>query len=50
MGDRMKIEEFINAVSKSDFQIGDTFWLDDIEFEVVDMNPDLKRVKTLVGD
>jgi len=31
----MKIEEFEKAIQCQDFAIGDSFWLNDIEFEVV---------------
>ena len=31
----METEEFIKAIECRDFAIGDTFWLCDIEFEVV---------------
>ena len=31
----MEIEEFIKAVKDKDFAIGDSFWINDIEFEVI---------------
>ena len=31
----MEIDEFIQALKDDDFAVGDSFWLDDIEFEVV---------------
>jgi len=42
----VELKEFLEALDKSDFQIGDTFWLDDIKFEVIDMREPLKKVKT----
>lgn len=27
-------EEFLRALDKKDFAVGDSFWLEDIEFEV----------------
>jgi len=30
----MKLEEFEHALKDDDFAIGDSFWLDGIEFEV----------------
>jgi len=33
---RMRIEQFEKALEKDDFAIGDSFWLGDWEFEVVD--------------
>lgn len=30
----MEIEEFIHALKDDDFAIGDSFWIDNIEFEV----------------
>lgn len=32
----MKKEEFDRALKTNDFAVGDTFWLDDISFEVID--------------
>jgi hypothetical protein len=32
---KMKLEEFEEAVQKEDFAVGDSFWLDDWEFAVV---------------
>jgi hypothetical protein len=32
----MKLEEFVHALEDGDFAIGDSFWISDIEFEVVD--------------
>jgi len=32
---RTDLEEFEKAVKAGDFVVGDSFWLDDIEFEVV---------------
>ena len=31
----MKIEEFERAIKDKDFAVGDSFWINDIEFEVV---------------
>lgn len=33
----MRIEEFEKALKERDFALGDSFWLDDIEFEVVNV-------------
>ena len=41
----MKLEEFIEAIRKSDFQLGDSFWIDDFEFEVVSMSDRMKQIK-----
>ena len=30
----MTLEEFIRAIKEKDFAIGDSFWINDIEFEV----------------
>ncbi len=32
----MEIEEFVQALKDGDFAVGDSFWIGDIEFEVVD--------------
>ena len=32
----MKIHQFKEAIERNDFVIGDSFWIDDWEFEVVD--------------
>jgi len=34
----MKIKQFEEAIKKDDFAIGDSFWIDKWEFEVVDTN------------
>lgn len=34
---RMEFEEFKKAIRYKDFAIGDSFWLEDIEFKVVGM-------------
>jgi len=31
----MELEEFVRALNESDSAIGDSFWIADIEFEVV---------------
>lgn len=31
----MKYKEFKKAIDDKDFALGDTFWINDIEFEVV---------------
>jgi hypothetical protein len=31
----MELEEFERAIKDKDFAIGDSFWINDIEFEVV---------------
>ncbi len=30
----MEIEEFLRALKERDFAVGDSFWIEDIEFEV----------------
>ena len=42
----MELDEFEEAVRKDDFAVGDSFWLDDWEFEVVNRS----RGGTLVED
>ena len=32
----MQVEEFVQALIKGDFAIGDSFWIGDSEFEIVD--------------
>ena len=32
----MQLEEFVRALNEDDFAVGDSFWLGDFEFEVVD--------------
>ena len=34
-GENMTLEEFERAVRHCDFAIGDSFWINDVEFEVV---------------
>lgn len=31
----MKLEEFEKAIKDKDFALGDSFWINDIEFEVI---------------
>lgn len=38
----MNKEEFLKALKESDFGIGDSFWLEDIEFEVINKKSNLR--------
>jgi len=31
----MRLDEFVRAIKDGDFAVGDSFWIGDIEFEVV---------------
>ena len=31
----MAIEDFVEAIRKSDFAVGESFWIDEFEFEVI---------------
>jgi len=45
----MKLDEFIEAARKDDFQVGDSFWMGDFKFEVVDMSDAIRLVKDPYG-
>ena len=46
----MKLGEFKRAIKDGDFSIGDSFWIDDIEFEVKANNRTLLGRARNVGD